>query len=133
VTPHSDHRCALKSTRCSSTTSSAVKSRREEHKGGTTPKFLLGNERTGIAASACPRSGSGGSRISLQGRIRGKPVMQDRFSRENSPRWRSSEGVRADALRVVADEGKHGKGKPNPASSVLKIKGRRSSRPPPSF
>ena len=26
-------------------------------------------------------------------------------------------------LRVVADEGKHGKGKPNPASSVLKIKG----------
>jgi alkylation response protein AidB-like acyl-CoA dehydrogenase len=24
---------------------------------------------------------------------------------------------------VVADEGKHGKGKPNPASSVLKIKG----------
>ena len=26
-------------------------------------------------------------------------------------------------LRVVADENKHGKGKPNPASSVLKIKG----------
>ena len=26
-------------------------------------------------------------------------------------------------LRVVADEGKHGKDKPNPASSVLKIKG----------
>ena len=26
-------------------------------------------------------------------------------------------------LRVVADESKHGKGKPNPASSVLKIKG----------
>ena len=25
--------------------------------------------------------------------------------------------------RVVADESKHGKGKPNPASSVLKIKG----------
>lgn len=26
-------------------------------------------------------------------------------------------------LRIVADEGKHGNGKPNPSSSVLKIKG----------
>lgn len=31
-------------------------------------------------------------------------------------------------LRIVADEGKHGKGKPNPASSMLKIKGTQSQQ-----
>ncbi len=54
----------------------------------------------------------------------GRPVL-------DNPRFRDKltaveielKALEMTQLRVVADEGKHGKGKPNPASSVLKIKG----------
>jgi pimeloyl-CoA dehydrogenase large subunit len=97
----------------------------EENKGWDYAKFLLGNERTGIA-----RVGVSKERIR---RIRdlassvesgGRPVMADPKFREKLAEVEIElKALELTQLRVVADEGKRGKGKPNPASSVLKIKG----------
>jgi pimeloyl-CoA dehydrogenase large subunit len=97
----------------------------EENKGWDYAKFLLGNERTGIA-----RVGVSKERIrrikELASKVEsgGKPVMQDAKFREKLAEVEIElKALELTQLRVVADEGKHGKGKPNPASSVLKIKG----------
>ncbi|MBC7576061.1 pimeloyl-CoA dehydrogenase large subunit [Tardiphaga sp.] len=97
----------------------------EENKGWDYAKFLLGNERTGIA-----RVGVSKERIrrikELAGKVEsnGKPVMEDQKFREKLAMVEIElKALELTQLRVVADEGKHGKGKPNPASSVLKIKG----------
>src|SRR6202140_4160847 len=97
----------------------------EENKGWDYAKFLLGNERTGIA-----RVGVSKERIrrikELAGKVEagGKPVLEDIKFREKLAEVEIElKALELTQLRVVADEGKHGKGKPNPASSVLKIKG----------
>src|SRR3984957_15720149 len=97
----------------------------EENKGWNYAKFLLGNERTGIA-----RVGVSKERIrrikELASKVEsgGKPVMEDQGFREKLAAVEIElKALELTQLRVVADEGKHGKGKPNPASSVLKIKG----------
>src|SRR3977135_4245318 len=97
----------------------------EENKGWDYAKFLLGNERTGIA-----RVGVSKERIrrikELASKVEsgGKPVLEDQKFREKLAEVEIElKALELTQLRVVADEGKHGKGKPNPASSVLKIKG----------
>ena len=97
----------------------------EENKGWDYAKFLLGNERTGIA-----RVGVSKERIrrikELARKVEsgGKPVFEDQKFREKLAEVEIElKALELTQLRVVADEGKHGKGKPNPASSVLKIKG----------
>src|SRR6187401_2781483 len=97
----------------------------EENKGWDYAKFLLGNERTGIA-----RVGVSKERLrrikELASKVEsnGKPVMQDAGFREKLAEVEIElKALELTQLRVVADENKHGKGKPNPASSVLKIKG----------
>jgi pimeloyl-CoA dehydrogenase large subunit len=97
----------------------------EENKGWDYAKFLLGNERTGIA-----RVGVSKERIrrikDLASKVEsgGKPVLEDQGFREKLAAIEIElKALELTQLRVVADEGKHGKGKPNPASSVLKIKG----------
>jgi pimeloyl-CoA dehydrogenase large subunit len=97
----------------------------EENKGWDYAKFLLGNERTGIA-----RVGVSKERIrrikELAAKVEsgGKPVIEDQKFREKLALIEIElKALELTQLRVVADEGKHGKGKPNPASSVLKIKG----------
>src|SRR4051794_10230281 len=97
----------------------------EENKGWDYAKFLLGNERTGIA-----RVGVSKERIrrikELASKVEsgGRPVMEDAKFREKLAEVEIElKALELTQLRVVADEGKHGKGKPNPASSVLKIKG----------
>ena len=97
----------------------------EENKGWDYAKFLLGNERTGIA-----RVGVSKERLrrirDLASKVEsgGKPVMEDQAFREKLAAVEIElKALELTQLRVVADEGKHGKGKPNPASSVLKIKG----------
>jgi alkylation response protein AidB-like acyl-CoA dehydrogenase len=97
----------------------------EENKGWDYAKFLLGNERTGIA-----RVGVSKERIrrikELASKVEsgGKPVIEDQGFREKLAAVEIElKALELTQLRVVADEGKHGKGKPNPASSVLKIKG----------
>ncbi|MDF3809864.1 pimeloyl-CoA dehydrogenase large subunit, partial [Rhodopseudomonas sp. BAL398] len=97
----------------------------DENKGWDYAKFLLGNERTGIA-----RVGVSKERIrrikelASQVESGGQPIMQDRKFREKLAMIEIElKALELTQLRVVADEHKHGKGKPNPASSVLKIKG----------
>src|SRR5947207_8682699 len=97
----------------------------EENKGWDYAKFLLGNERTGIA-----RVGVSKERIrrikelAAQVESGGKPIAQDQKFREKLAEVEIElKALELTQLRVVADEGKHGKGKPNPASSVLKVKG----------
>ena len=97
----------------------------EENKGWDYAKFLLGNERTNIA-----RVGASKERIrrirELAGSVEagGKPVLEDpRFREKLAAVEIELKALELTQMRVVADEDKHGKGKPNPASSVLKIKG----------
>src|SRR5487761_2597691 len=97
----------------------------QENKGWDYAKFLLGNERTGIA-----RVGVSKERIrrirDLASKVEsgGRPVLADQGFREKLAAVEIElKALELTQLRVVADEGKQGKGKPNPASSVLKIKG----------
>ena len=97
----------------------------EENKGWDVAKYLLGNERTGIA-----RLGKSLARledirdISPHLRNHGAPLLDDKLQRERV----ASLEVRAKALeitqlRVVAKMMQTSDGKPDPFSSLLKIKG----------
>ena len=97
----------------------------QENKGWDYAKFLLGNERTGIA-----RIGISKARIqrvkqlAALERVGDQPLI-------NEPRFREKvaavevelKALEMTQLRVVAEERKREPGKPNPMSSVLKIKG----------
>lgn len=97
----------------------------EENKGWDYAKFLLGNERTGIA-----QVGASKERIrrikQLASKIEsaGKPIIQDAAFRQKLAACEIElKALELTQLRVITDEAKQGKGKLNPASSVLKIKG----------
>jgi alkylation response protein AidB-like acyl-CoA dehydrogenase len=97
----------------------------EENKGWDYAKFLLGNERVGIA-----RVGVSKERLR---RIRELASVQMDHGRPliELPRFREKlvavevelKALEMTQLRVVAAEAKRAKGKPDPASSILKIKG----------
>src|SRR6202000_535258 len=88
-------------------------------------KFLLGNERNGIA-----RIGISKARVR---RIRelaslptygDKPMMEDVRSRQKLALLEVEiKALEMTQFRVISNERKREKGKPDPASSVLKIKG----------
>ena len=97
----------------------------EENKGWDYAKFLLGNERTGIA-----RVGVSKARIrrikqlAALERVGDMPLMQDQHFREKVAAVEVElKALEMTQLRVVADERKRERGKPNPASSILKLKG----------
>ena len=98
----------------------------EENKGWDYAKFLLGNERTNIA-----RIGVSKQRVA---RIRelaalemagGRPLIEDeRFREKLATIEIDLKALEMTQLRVVAADAKRGNtGKPDPASSILKIKG----------
>jgi pimeloyl-CoA dehydrogenase large subunit len=98
----------------------------EENKGWDYAKFLLGNERTNIA-----RVGASKQRIA---RIRelaalefsgGRPLIEDeRFREKLAAVEIELKALELTQLRVVAADARRGKtGRPDPASSILKIKG----------
>jgi pimeloyl-CoA dehydrogenase large subunit len=97
----------------------------EENRGWDYAKFLLGNERTGIARVGVSKERIRRIReLAAQVESGGKPVLEDQGFREKLAAVEIElKALELTQLRVVADENKHGKGKPNPASSVLKIKG----------
>ncbi len=98
----------------------------EENKGWNYAKFLLGNERTGIA-----RIGISKSRIrrlkelAALERSAGKPLLADpRFRAKIAAVEIELKALEMTQLRVVAAErNRSGSNKPDPASSILKIKG----------
>ncbi len=97
----------------------------QENKGWDYAKFLLGNERTGIA-----RVGMSKAKV-----IRIKELAALEFTGERplieDPRFQEKlaaveielKALEMTQLRVVADERKMAKGRQNPASSILKLKG----------
>ena len=97
----------------------------QENKGWDYAKFLLGNERVGIA-----RVGLSKQRIR-----RIKELAAQEFDGDQPiiahPRFREKlaavevelKALEMTQLRVVASESKRERGKPDPASSILKIKG----------
>ena len=98
----------------------------QENKGWDYAKFLLGNERTNIA-----RVGMSKQRIA---RIRelaakemsgGRPLIEDeRFLEKLTAVEIELKALEITQLRVVAADAKRGNtGRPDPASSILKIKG----------
>ena len=96
-----------------------------EHRGWDCAKFLLGNERTGIA-----RVGYSKQRVQrikeLAGRVKAgdKPLIEDeRFREKLAAVEVELKALEMTQLRVVAAERHRTDNKPDPASSILKIKG----------
>lgn len=97
----------------------------EENKGWEYAKFLLGNERTGIA-----RVGISKNLIRRVKELAGRVRVGDRFLIEE-PRFRERvatveielKALEITQMRVVAAQRQRSGNAPNPASSILKIKG----------
>ena len=98
----------------------------QENKGWDYAKFLLGNERTGIA-----RVGTSKARVkrirelaALERVGEGRLIDDPRFQEKLAAVEVELKALEMTQLRVVADDRKRtDKGKPNPASSILKLKG----------
>ncbi|MBI1261474.1 MAG: pimeloyl-CoA dehydrogenase large subunit [Rhizobiales bacterium] len=95
----------------------------EENKGWTYAKFLLGNERSGIAGVA--RSKKSIERLKTIAKaelIDGEPLMKtDEFSRKVAELEIDLTALEVTELRTLAAES-HGRG-PGPEASILKVKG----------
>jgi pimeloyl-CoA dehydrogenase large subunit len=97
----------------------------QENKGWDYAKFLLGNERVGIA-----RIGVSKHRLRRIRELAGKEMVGDRPLIEDA-RFREKlasveielKALEMTQLRVVTNEAKRQRGKPDPASSILKLKG----------
>ena len=97
----------------------------QENKGWDYAKYLLGNERTGIA-----RIGVSKQRVrrlkelaSLERIGDGKLIDNPRFREKLAALEVELKALEMTQLRVVAADAKREKGKPDPYSSILKIKG----------
>jgi alkylation response protein AidB-like acyl-CoA dehydrogenase len=97
----------------------------EENKGWDVAKFLLGNERTGIA-----RIGKSKERIQFakekakEMREGGRPLSEDpEFRRRVAQLETEAKALEITQLRVISAYDKEGGNKPDPLSSVLKVKG----------
>src|SRR5437868_11281701 len=95
----------------------------EENKGWDYAKFLLGNERSGIARVGISKARIRRLReLAALEQAGGKPLIADeRFRAKIAAVEIELKALEMTELRVVADRNRHGN-KPNPASSVLKIK-----------
>jgi pimeloyl-CoA dehydrogenase large subunit len=97
----------------------------QENKGWDYAKFLLGNERTGIA-----RVGASKAKVARIKELASMERVGDRKLIED-PRFREKlaavevelKALEMTQMRVVADERNREKGKQNPASSILKLSG----------
>jgi len=97
----------------------------QENKGWDYAKFLLGNERVGIARVGVSKERIRRikelARIELDG---DRPMIENRrFAEKLAAVEIELKALEMTQLRVVAAERNRGSGKPDPASSVLKIKG----------
>jgi pimeloyl-CoA dehydrogenase large subunit len=91
-----------------------------ENKGWDYAKFLLGNERTGIA-----RVGMSKAKVARIKELAGLEGIGDdpRFREKLAAIEIELKALEMTQLRVVSDERKQEKGRQNPASSILKLKG----------
>jgi alkylation response protein AidB-like acyl-CoA dehydrogenase len=97
----------------------------EENRGWDVAKFLLGNERTGIA-----RLGKSKERVQAakamarEVRFNGKPLIEDGSFRQRVAQLEvDMKALEITQFRVVSAYAKQRDGRPDPLSSVLKVKG----------
>ena len=97
----------------------------EENKGWDCAKFLLGNERSGIARVGASKAQVRRLReIASFERVGDKPLIEDdRFAMKIAAIEVELKALEMTQLRVVAAERNRKDNRPDPASSILKIKG----------
>ena len=98
----------------------------EENKGWDYAKFLLGNERTNIARIGVSKQRVARIReLAAREMSSGRPLIEDeRFREKLASIEIDLKALEMTQLRVVAADAKRGStGRPDPASSILKIKG----------
>jgi pimeloyl-CoA dehydrogenase large subunit len=97
----------------------------QENKGWDYAKFLLGNERTGIARVGISKERVRRlKQIAAMERAGDRPLIEDeRFREKVAAVEVELKALEMTLLRVVADERTRKSNRPNPASSILKIKG----------
>ena len=98
----------------------------EENKGWDYAKFLLGSERTNIARVGVSKERIRRIReLAARVQVKGRPLLEDdAFLRKLSAVEVELKALEITQLRVVAaEQSSAGNGKPDPASSILKIKG----------
>ena len=98
----------------------------QENKGWDYAKFLLGNERTNIARVGISKQRLARIReLAAKEMSGGRPLLEDpRFREKLASIEIDLKALEITQLRVVAADAKRGNsGKPDPASSILKIKG----------
>jgi alkylation response protein AidB-like acyl-CoA dehydrogenase len=98
----------------------------EENTGWTIAKFLLGNERTGIAQLGKSKDRANFSRwLAREVRMNGKPLIEDRSFRTRVAQLEVElKALEITQMRVVSEQDKaQDASKPDPLSSVLKIRG----------
>src|SRR5579883_2666326 len=92
----------------------------QENKGWDYAKFLLGNERSGIARARLRRI----RELAALPTYGDRPMMENaRFRQKLAALEVELKALEMTQYRVISNERKRENGKPDPASSVLKIKG----------
>jgi alkylation response protein AidB-like acyl-CoA dehydrogenase len=97
----------------------------EENKGWDYAKFLLAHERTGVAGVGLIKTRIGRiKRLAALAQAHGRPLIDDPLFRARLTRLEvETTALEMSVLRVLAREDRTGSDKPDPVSSVLKIKG----------
>jgi alkylation response protein AidB-like acyl-CoA dehydrogenase len=96
----------------------------DENRGWDVAKFLLGNERVGIARLGKSRERVDFAKeVAREVRMNGKPLIADLAFRQRVAQLEVDlKALELTQLRVVSAAGRE-KGKPDPFSSILKVKG----------
>ena len=96
----------------------------EENKGWDYAKFLLGNERTGVAGTGIIKDRIARlKKVAAATTSHGKPLLEDPLFRARLTQLEvETTALTMSVMRVLANEAKH-PGTPDPVSSVLKLRG----------
>ena len=97
----------------------------QENRGWDCAKFLLGNERVGIARIGMSKQRLGRiKQLARSVQSNGRPIIEDeRFAEKVAAIEVDLKALEMTQLRVLAEDAKRKSNMPNPASSILKIKG----------
>ena len=97
----------------------------EENRGWDVAKFLLGNERTGIARLGKSRERVAAAKaMAREVRQNGRPLIEDPAFRQRVAQLEvDMKALQITQYRVVSAGAKKSDGRPDPLSSVLKVKG----------
>ncbi len=97
----------------------------EENRGWDVAKYLLGNERTGIARLGKSRERIAAAKhMAREVKANGRPLIEDEDFRRRVAQFEvDMKALQITQFRVVSAYSKQRNGRPDPLSSVLKVKG----------